>query len=135
MLQAIKEFFFGKPKEEPKVEEAPYKVEEPAPVKCGCGRSSTGYCVGLHKLTTDEWAVHDSNPNKAQPVVETKVDPVSVALDLEPVDLAAQPAEPAKKPRKPRAPKAEKPAKAPKAKAEKAPKTKKPAAIKAKKTK
>ena len=40
-----------------------------------------------------------------QPVVEAKVDPVAVALDLEPLDLAAT-AEPAKKPRKPRAPKA-----------------------------
>lgn len=23
--------------------------------KCGCGRSTTGECVGLHKLTTEEW--------------------------------------------------------------------------------
>lgn len=137
MLKAIKEFFFGKPKE---VEAGPvitpaYDMTPPQPAKCGCGRSQSGFCEGLHKLTADEWAVHDSNPNKAQPVVEAKVDPVSVALDLEPVDLAAQPAEPAKKPRKPRAPKAEKPAKAPKAKAEKKPKEKKPAAMKAKKAK
>lgn len=55
---------------------------------------------------------------EVQPVVENKVDAVSVALDLEPVDLAATPAEPAKKPRKPRAPKAT---------AEKAPKEKKAA--------
>ena len=37
-----------------------------------------------------------------QPVVEAKVDPVAVALDLEPLDLAAT-AQPAKKPRKPKA--------------------------------
>ncbi len=23
--------------------------------KCGCGRSETGECVGLHKLTNEEW--------------------------------------------------------------------------------
>ena len=40
---------------------APYKVEAPEPVKCGCGRSSTGYCVGLHKLTDAEWAAHPDN--------------------------------------------------------------------------
>jgi len=22
---------------------------------CGCGRSSTGFCVGLHKLSAEEW--------------------------------------------------------------------------------
>jgi CDGSH-type Zn-finger protein len=41
----------------------------PAPVltqqvSCGCGRSSTGFCVGLHKLSEEEWAVHADNPNK-----------------------------------------------------------------------
>jgi len=69
--------------------EAPYKVDAsevkasvaPAaeqameqtavqPTKCGCGRSPTGFCVGLHKLTSEEWAVHVDNPNK--PVTETK---------------------------------------------------------------
>jgi hypothetical protein len=78
MLNAIKEFFLGKPKaQEPAVVEAPYKVEAPvaepvrvetpAPAKCGCGRSQSGFCVGLHKLTPEEWAVHSDNPNKAKP--------------------------------------------------------------------
>ena len=40
---------------------APYKVEAPEPVKCGCGRSPTGNCVGLHKLTDAEWAAHPDN--------------------------------------------------------------------------
>jgi hypothetical protein len=48
------------------------KVAEPAPVvatpvepaKCGCGRSPTGLCVGLHKLTAEEWATHADNPSK-----------------------------------------------------------------------
>lgn len=34
---------------------------------CGCGRSKTGYCVGLHKLSEEEWAVHEDNPNKKKP--------------------------------------------------------------------
>jgi hypothetical protein len=41
------------------------RVEAPEPAKCGCGRSATGLCVGLHKLTPDEWATHVDNPNKA----------------------------------------------------------------------
>ena len=40
------------------------RVEATAP-QCGCGRSPTGFCVGLHKLSADEWAVSDQNPNKA----------------------------------------------------------------------
>ena len=40
------------------------RVEATAP-QCGCGRSPTGFCVGLHKLTAEEWAVNDQNPNKA----------------------------------------------------------------------
>ena len=40
------------------------RVEATAP-QCGCGRSPTGFCVGLHKLTTEEWAMSDQNPNKA----------------------------------------------------------------------
>lgn len=38
-----------------------------APVACGCGRSQTGFCVGLHKLSDEEWAVHEDNPNKKKP--------------------------------------------------------------------
>jgi hypothetical protein len=91
MFQKIKEFLFGKlPAEQTPsapVEAVPYKVETPAPVEsthyrveepapvtliplvpapvqCGCGRSPTGLCVGLHKLSTDEWAVHADNPSK-----------------------------------------------------------------------
>jgi hypothetical protein len=40
------------------------RVEVTAP-QCGCGRSPTGFCVGLHKLSAEEWAVSDQNPNKA----------------------------------------------------------------------
>lgn len=66
--------------------EAPYKVDSQEektsgtpvveqttvqPTKCGCGRSPSGFCVGLHKLTAEEWAVHADNPNK--PVTEKPV--------------------------------------------------------------
>jgi len=70
MLRFLKSFF-SKPV--PPVEPAvPYKIDTPAPspAKCGCGRSSTGFCVGLHKLTAEEWAAHPDNPVK--PVVESK---------------------------------------------------------------
>ncbi len=44
-----------------------YRVESTAP-KCGCGRSPTGFCVGLHKLTPEQWATHDQNPNRTEEV-------------------------------------------------------------------
>jgi hypothetical protein len=91
------------------VEAVPYKVEAPAvtpvpvaealvvaepvpvvpepvvatpvePARCGCGRSPTGLCVGLHKLTSAEWATHADNPSK-------------------PVAKETAPAKPARKPR------------------------------------
>jgi CDGSH-type Zn-finger protein len=60
------------------IEQVPYKMEPPVvetkveavnrqPVKCGCGRSESGFCVGLHKLSEEEWAVHDANPKKIEP--------------------------------------------------------------------
>lgn len=75
MLRFLKSFF-GKSSEP--AEQAPYKVETPVvtpvmipptpePVKCGCGRSASGFCIGLHKLTPDEWAVHPDNPKKVVP--------------------------------------------------------------------
>jgi hypothetical protein len=59
------------------IEQVPYKVEPPVvenkietasrqPVKCGCGRSESGLCVGLHRLSEEEWAKHDANPKKAE---------------------------------------------------------------------
>jgi hypothetical protein len=81
MFKAIKEFFTGK-QPESKFEHPLDAVTKPAEAP--------------PKVETPAEPV--------QPVVEVKVDPVAVALDLEPLDLAAT-AEPAKKPRKPRAPK------------------------------
>jgi len=104
MFKKIVEFFTGKKPESkyahpldavttPAVPQAPYKLEPPAdmtpipyvpaaePPRCGCGRSSTGYCVGLHKLSPEAWASHPNNPDMAGKIV-------------------AEPARPAKKPRK-----------------------------------
>ena len=78
MLRFLKSFFG---KQTPPEAEVPYKVEapvstpdvapQPEPIKCGCGRSPSGFCVGLHKLTGEEWAVHPDNPVKPV-VVEAK---------------------------------------------------------------
>jgi type IV secretory pathway VirB10-like protein len=81
-------FFYKKPDEAqstttPETTSAPYKVLEPA--------ATTPIPLVVEEV---------------QPVAEAKVDPVAVALDLEPLTLSAT-AETAKKPRKPRAPKAE----------------------------
>jgi len=39
---------------------------------CGCGRSASGFCVGLHKLSDEEWANHPDNPNKLTKKRKTK---------------------------------------------------------------
>jgi len=49
------------------------RVEATAP-KCGCGRSPTGLCVGLHKLTAEEWTVSDQNPNRVEAVANITAD-------------------------------------------------------------
>jgi hypothetical protein len=102
MLRFLKSFFG---KQTPPAPEVPYKVEAPTltpvpavevapqPVQCGCGRSPTGFCVGLHKLSPAEWDVHPDNPVK--PVAEVKA----------PAKKAA-----AKKPAAPKKPAAKKPA-------------------------
>jgi hypothetical protein len=110
MFQKIKEFLFGKlPAEQTPsapVEAVPYKVEAPAPVapipadtapKCGCGRSPSGLCVGLHKLSADEWAVHADNPSKVGKPADDRVE-------------ATAPTKPASKPRAKPAAAAKKPA-------------------------
>jgi len=68
MIRFFKNLFKGK--DPGPVPEAPYKVEAPVetgPAKCGCGRSQSGLCVGLHKLTPEEWATHADNPNATKP--------------------------------------------------------------------
>ena len=79
-------------------------VPDNEPPRCGCGRSATGFCVGLHKLTPEQWATSTDNPDYVTKVVVP---------------------EPVKKPRRPAV---KKPA------AVKAPAEKKPAKPRAKKT-
>jgi hypothetical protein len=83
MLKKIKAFFTGEKKVEvtsnlKMVEEQPvFKEVAYEPKKCGCGRSSTGLCAGLHALSQDEWDNHADNPNKVvAPVVEAVPEPV-----------------------------------------------------------
>lgn len=122
MFQKIKEFLFGKlPAEQTPpapVEAVPYKVEAPAPVvepvsvstvpQCGCGRSPTGLCMGLHKLSADEWAVHADNPAKTAPAPVKKqstpkaaAKPAAKAAPKKPAAIKAAPKK--STPRKPAA--------------------------------
>lgn len=87
-------------------------ADEPAvatsePAKCGCGRSPSGLCVGLHALSTEEWAINDANPAKVvaetAAVVDGHGDVHEVAVETK-TKKAVKPKVPAKAtPRKPRA--------------------------------
>ena len=72
------------------------------PAKCGCGRSPTGLCVGLHKLSDEEWATNDANPNK----VTKKPTVPKATTRAAKIEGDKKPAVKAKTARKPRAPKA-----------------------------
>lgn len=108
MLRFFKSLF-GKTTE-PKTE-APYKVETPEvaqvpavdvapqPVKCGCGRSPTGFCVGLHKLSPDQWDAHPDNPVKpevkeAAPAKAEKKPAAKKAPTKKPAAITAAPKKP-----------------------------------------
>ena len=96
------------------------------PAKCGCGRSPTGFCVGLHKLTTEEWSVHADNPNRAVVKEQPKKRAAKPQTETKKVD-----AKPAPKKAKSEPKKAEVKKPAPKKKAEttkSAPAAKKPRA-------
>lgn len=125
MFKTIKEWLFGKTPEA-NTTAAPYKVEAPLdvaipaapvppapePVKCGCGRSPTGYCVGLHKLNDADWAVHPDNPVKPAAVVEA-AKPAAKPVEAKPV---AKKAPAKKKPAAIKAPAKKEVAKKPRAK-------------------
>ena len=105
MLTFLKKFLSLKPRVIPEPA-APYKVEAPAsaeavraPVKCGCGRSSTGDCVGLHALTADQWAASDKNPNRV--VAEEKPAEVTTVKKAPAKPKVTKPKTPAK-PRRPK---------------------------------
>jgi hypothetical protein len=78
------------------------RVESTAP-QCGCGRSPTGFCVGLHKLTAEEWAVSDQNPNRvsaAEVTAQNKQKAVAKAKKAPVKKTAAKPAVAKKAPAK-----------------------------------
>jgi hypothetical protein len=110
MLRFLKSFFV-KPTQP--AEPAPYKVETPVvtpimvppePAKCGCGRSASGLCVGLHKLTAEEWSAHPDNPVKpvAEKAPEKKV-PAKKAAPKKPAAMKAAAKPKAKAAAKPKA--------------------------------
>ena len=43
-----------------------------APPICGCGRSATGFCTGLHRLSPGEWnaMVFDEQFQNEKPTIE-----------------------------------------------------------------
>jgi len=116
LLVSVVWYFNGKkaPKQSETVESA---EAVKGPVKCGCGRSPTGNCVGLHALSQEQWDAHEDNPNKVVPVVESM--PV---VESAPVEAPVKKTK-AKKPAAMKAPtKAEKAPKAEKATKEAKPK-------------
>ena len=62
MFEFLKRFLGYSTQTEPV---APYKVEAPVveATKCGCGRSTSGYCTGLHKLSDAAWAAKQDADN------------------------------------------------------------------------
>ncbi len=82
MLRSLVDFLLGRKGAAPAAPEAPYKVEAPrqpdvdakasTQVKCGCGRSPSGFCSGLHSLTHEEWATHAQNPHATKEAPKKK---------------------------------------------------------------
>ena len=118
MFKKIIEFFTGKKTASEVIAPggAPYKIEAPAavstpanePPKCGCGRSSTGFCVGLHKLSPEAWADHPNNPATvgkivAEPARPEKKKRTFVKKPAEPKAVAKPKPAAIKAPAKPRA--------------------------------
>ena len=40
-------------------------MSEVKQVKCGCGRSPTGYCTGLHAMTNEQYKAHLEQQQKS----------------------------------------------------------------------
>jgi len=84
------------------------KAEEA--IKCGCGRSPSGLCVGLHALPDDLWAVHADNPVKLVvkevAAVEEKAEEIVVKVAAKAKKNVTKAAAKVAKPRKAKAPKA-----------------------------
>ena len=110
MFEFLKRFLGYSTQTEPV---APYKVEAPVveATKCGCGRSPSGYCVGLHKLSDAAWAAKQAAdapqtiPAPAGPVVKVP-SKVKKVVKAKPAAITAAPkVAKVKAPAKPKAPK------------------------------
>lgn len=86
------------PVAETKPVESVNAIAEPA--KCGCGRSPTGFCVGLHKLTTEEWSVHADNPNRAAVKEQPKKRAAKPRTETKKVDAKPAPKKAKSEPKK-----------------------------------
>jgi hypothetical protein len=47
--------------------------------KCGCGRSASGECVGLHRLSQEEWALVEAQREQLKALSQLKEVPVEIA--------------------------------------------------------
>ena len=83
-------------------------AKAPTASKCGCGRSPSGYCCGLHKLSDAAWAAKQAAdapqtiPAPASPVVKVP-SKVKKVVKAKPAAITAAPK--VKAPAKPKAPK------------------------------
>jgi len=76
--------------------EKPVEVDIEQVAKCGCGRSKSGLCEGLHNLTDKEWA-EKNKPAKAPRKPKTPVAKKAAVTKIK-KEIASIPAEkPAKK--------------------------------------
>ena len=81
---------------EVKAEIAAVEAKVAEAIKCGCGRSPTGFCVGLHVLPDDLWATHPDNPVK---LVVKEVKALEAAVEAK-VEAVIAKVKKARKPRK-----------------------------------
>ena len=62
-------------------------------LQCGCGRSPTGSCLGLHKLSEEEWLTHEVNPNRIIAAVVQEVEEVKVKVNKDKKEVVDEPKE------------------------------------------
>lgn len=62
-------------------------------LQCGCGRSPTGSCLGLHKLSEEEWLTHEVNPNRIIAAVVQEVEEVKVKVNKVKKEVVDEPKE------------------------------------------
>jgi CDGSH-type Zn-finger protein len=69
MIRKLFDRLFGKKDTSSVIIEQVAVNQESEKKLCGCGRSPTGYCIGLHNLSVDDWqAVKDMNKVEEVPI-------------------------------------------------------------------